>query len=329
MTHKVSVYSGKSEVTETMTTEKELELIGNYSRTALTEEDVYIFTLTLCDNEIDRDFERFSKDALASLEELFVGKTGISDHSMSSKDQRARIFRTYIETDKSRKTSSGEVYTALKARAYMLRTEENASLIKEIDGGIKKEVSVGCAMKECICSICGSDMKKHRCEHIKGRTYGGKLCHGILKNPTDAYEWSFVAVPAQRLAGVTKAFNIKEENDSPMTIETVKSLKEDTVLTAKQLEELCGEIAHLEQLASEALLYKEHLTEDIRKFALILMPKVNAASFVKGCSAMNTSELKSFRDSLEKQAIKIVPVKNQLSPVNQHAHYSDNTVFKI
>lgn len=312
-----------------MSTEKELGLINTYSRSVLTEDDVYVFTLTLCDNEIDRDFERFSKEALISLQQLFVGKTGISDHSMSSKDQRARIFRTYIETDKSKKTSAGEDYTALKARAYMLRTEENASLIKEIDGGIKKEVSVGCAMKECICSICGSDMKKHRCEHIKGRNYGGKLCHGILKNPTDAYEWSFVAVPAQRLAGVTKAFNIKEENNSTMTIETVKSIREDTVITAKQAEELCKEIASLEKLASEALLYKEHLTEDIRRFALILMPKVNAASFVKGCSAMDTAELKTFRDSLEKQANKILPAKNQLSPINDQTHNSDNTVFKI
>lgn len=312
-----------------MSTEKELGLINTYSRSVLTEDDVYVFTLTLCDNEIDRDFERFSKEALISLQQLFVGKTGISDHSMSSKDQRARIFRTYIETDKSKKTSAGEDYTALKARAYMLRTEENASLIKEIDGGIKKEVSVGCAMKECICSICGGDMKKHRCEHIKGRNYGGKLCHGILKNPTDAYEWSFVAVPAQRLAGVTKAFNIKEENNSTMTIETVKSIREDTVITAKQAEELCNEIASLEKLASEALLYKEHLTEDIRRFALILMPKVNAASFVKGCSAMDTAELKTFRDSLEKQANKILPAKNQLSPINDQTHNSDNTVFKI
>ena len=37
-------------------------------------------------------------------------------------------------------------------------------------------------------------------------SYGGKLCYFTLKAPTDAYEWSFVAVPAQRKAGVMKSF---------------------------------------------------------------------------------------------------------------------------
>lgn len=312
----------------TMTTEQELELINKYSRSPLTQEDVYIFTLTLCDNEVDRDFERFSIEALAGLKDLFVGKTGISDHSMSSRDQRARIFRTYIEQDKSKKTDCGEVYTALKARAYMINTEENAGLIKEIEGGIKKEVSVGCAMKECICSICNTDMKKHRCEHIKGKIYGDRICHGILKNPTDAYEWSFVAVPAQRLAGVTKSFTAKEEHKSNMTIETIKSISEDTVITPLQAKELSKKIEELENLASEALVYKEQLTQEIKKFALILMPKVNAVSFIKGCSTMDTRELKAFRDSLEKQSRQLFPAKNQLTPVNNN-HNSDNTVFKI
>ena len=39
-----------------------------------------------------------------------------------------------------------------------------------------------------------------------GQRYGDKLCHVVLGDVTDAYEWSFVAVPAQREAGVTKQF---------------------------------------------------------------------------------------------------------------------------
>ncbi len=311
-----------------LTIEKELELINGYSRSALTQEDVYIFTLTLCDNDIDRDYERFSISALKELEKLFVGKTGISDHSMSSKDQRARIFRTYIERVPGKKTACGEAYTALKARAYMLNTPENESLIKEIEGGIKKEVSVGCAMKECICSVCGTDMKKHRCEHIKGKLYGDRLCHGILSQPTDAYEWSFVAVPAQRLAGVTKAFSPKEEKHTVMTLETIKSISEDTLITPKQAKELSEKITNLEALASQALIYKQHLTDDVKRFALLLMPEVDAKAFITSCGSMEISELKAFRDSLEKQAGKIYPCRNQLSPARSAAN-SDNTVFKI
>ena len=147
----------------------ELELINTYARNPLEAENVYCFNLTLCDNEVDRDFERFSVDSLKELLPLFVGKTGISDHSMSSQNQKARIFKTWLEQDDSKKTVTGESYTALKAKAYMLITDENKEMIEQIEGGIKKEVSVGCSMGKVICSVCGKDMKKHECKHIKGK----------------------------------------------------------------------------------------------------------------------------------------------------------------
>lgn len=310
-----------------MKIDRELELINKYTRSPLSAEDVYIFSVTLCDNEIDRDYERFSTDSLMVLGELFTGKTGISDHSMRSSDQRARIFRTYIEKNPTEKTSCGEEYAALKARAYMLRTEENAALIKEIEGGIKKEVSVGCAMKECVCSICGKDMKKHLCEHIKGKAYSGKICHGILKNPSDAYEWSFVAVPAQRKAGVTKSFKGRELKEV-MTIEKFKSLSEDTLITAGEMESLKAHISSLENLAAEGKAYREHLTAEIKKYALIIMPTVNISAFIKGCENMDINEVKSLCSSLKGQASSRMPVSSQLGTVKEKNSY-DNSDFKI
>lgn len=310
-----------------MTAEKELELINGYTRSPLTAEDVYIFSVTLCDNETDRDFERFSTESLDVLGQLFTGKTGISDHSMRSKDQRARIFRTYTEKQPGKKNSCGEDYTALKARAYMLRTEENAALIKEIEGGIKKEVSVGCAMAECICSICGKDMKKHLCEHIKGKVYGDRVCHGILRSPTDAYEWSFVAVPAQRNAGVTKAFE-KKERKKPMTFDSFKSACGDIHLTAAEAEAIQKHLVNLEKEAQEGKAYREHLTQQIKKYALIIMPDVNASAFIKGCDSMDICELKDLCRSMEVQAGSRIPVHSQLSAVKEATKH-DNTDFRI
>lgn len=311
-----------------MTVKEELSLINEYSRKELKEEDVYIFTLTLCDNEIDRDFERFSLASLQKLKELFKGKTGITDHSMRSKDQSARIFHTYLETDETKTTDSGEKYTALKARAYMLRTESNADLIKEIDGGIKKEVSVSCNAEKCVCSICMKDLRRHECKHIKGRTYAKKLCHGILENPTDAYEWSFVAVPAQRKAGVTKSF-FKEEQTLEKGMDILKSMVEDTLITIGQAQEIRDYIAELEELSSEALTYKKHLTDDIERYALILMPKVNTKQFTAGCSFMSLSELRSLRDGLRKQAGEVLPVSLQLKSAANSNPNNNNNAFKI
>lgn len=293
--------------------DEELTLINKLTRTPLTKEQVYTFTVTLCDNEIDRDFERFSTDSISQLEKLFVGRTGISDHSMRSKDQAARIFRTYTYVDAYKKTACGEKYTALQADAYMVRTDSNIDLIKEIEGGIKKEVSIGCAAGKVICSICGKNMKAHECSHIKGKAYKGKVCHGILSDISDAYEWSFVAVPAQRNAGVTKSFKIKEE-PTLNTLDIIKSMSEDTLISPAQAKEVCDYIARLEKAAQEAAVYKQHLTEDIARYALIIMPKVDTKQFTENCVSMDVSSLKKFRDDLKKQAETALPVTLQLTP---------------
>ena len=128
------------------TSENDMPLINAFSKKELSTKDVFTFDILLCDNDVDRDFERFTNSALATLSKLFVGKTGIFDHEWSAKGQKARIYKTEVMTEENRMTQSGEPYRYLKASAYMLRTEENAELIAEIEGGIKREVSVGCAV---------------------------------------------------------------------------------------------------------------------------------------------------------------------------------------
>ena len=176
-------------------TPAQLEKINRQSKTPLTAEQVYCFSVRLCDDQPDRDFERFDLAALPKLAELFVGKTGICDHEWSARGQVARIFDAWTEPEGSA--------TILRAWAYMLRGEADP-LIANIEAGIHREVSVGCAMGRTVCSVCGEPYGA--CEHRKGKTYGGKTCYAVLCDPVDAYEFSFVAVPAQREAGVLKAF---------------------------------------------------------------------------------------------------------------------------
>ena len=179
--------------------------INSYTRRDLAPEDVYVFPVRLCDNEIDRDYERFTAAALHKLAELFVGKPVIADHCPSAGSQTARLFACGAETDPVRLASCGEPYTELYGKAYMVRTEGNADLIKEIDGGIRKEVSVNCSIRRRLCSVCGANLYQTPCGHVPGQVYDGKVCHHILDDPMDAYELSFVAVPAQPKAMVTRA----------------------------------------------------------------------------------------------------------------------------
>lgn len=201
--------------------EKEiLDKINKFTRRKFSEDELYTFSVILCDNEIDRDCERFSDNALDKLKSLFIGKTGISDHVPSTSNQTARIFETELVTDESRTVKSGGAYKYLKASAYMIRTEDNKNLIAEIDGGIKKEVSISCSAAKRICSVCGSDRAAGGCNHINGKSYGGKICHTILDDITDAYEWSFVAVPAQLNAGVTKKYTEETAKKAPSSADS-------------------------------------------------------------------------------------------------------------
>lgn len=204
-----------------------LEKLNRYTRTPVAEEEVYTFPVILCDNEIDRDGERFSVPALERLAELFVGKTGIFDHDPKGENQTARIFDCEVKTSGDRLTDACEPYTCLVAKAYMMRTEKSKDLIAEIEGGIKKEVSVGCSVGKKLCSVCGADLKEDPCGHIKGKYYDGKLCSVILDEPNDAYEWSFVAVPAQRNAGVTKTYSGVTETDDMKALKMELSRREE------------------------------------------------------------------------------------------------------
>lgn len=190
-------------------TEEELKLINKHTLAPLAAEDVFTFSAVLCDNELDRQYEQFSLKALHDLQKMFVGKTVIKDHRASADNQVARIYATeLVETGKF--LASGEPYTQLKAHIYMVRTESNKDLIAEIKAGIKKEGSVGCRVASSICSICGTDNAKTYCPHWPGRSYtkeGGQVvCTFKLDGAKDAYEFSLVAVPAQRKAGVSKSY---------------------------------------------------------------------------------------------------------------------------
>ncbi len=217
--------------------EKELlEKLNKFTRRELSEDEVYIFDVVLCDNDVDRDGEAFSDNALDTLQKLYIGKTGIFDHNPKGSNQTSRIFDTKVVTDDTRMTRYNKPYKSLKGSAYMVKTSSNEDLIKEIDGGIKKEVSVSCSNDSCKCSICGTERQKKGCSHVLGKYYASKLCYAILDDIKDVYEWSFVAVPAQVNAGVTKRFgNLENLNTSngyvaDSSMEGVfKTLKEDIV----------------------------------------------------------------------------------------------------
>ena len=121
-----------------MPTAVQLAAINAQAKAELTGEQVYVFSLRLCDDQVERDHERFDTAALPQLAKLFIGKTGIVDHKWSSDAQVARIFAAEVVKE--------ENVSLFKAWAYIRRGGRADEVIADIEAGIKKEVSVGCAM---------------------------------------------------------------------------------------------------------------------------------------------------------------------------------------
>lgn len=312
-------------------TAEQLQKINRMSRRILKAEEVFVFSVVLCDNEVDRDNERFSIDALKTLSDLYVGKTGIFDHSMHGRDQCARIFDCEVVANGNKTTSAGETYHYLKAMAYMPRTESNRDLMLEIDAGIKKEVSVGCATAGRSCSICGTDLRKGACGHRLGRYYnkdGARVkCHAVLTDVTDAYEWSFVAVPAQRAAGVTKAFHVWSSTDVD---EVIKSLRSgDLSVSAADGAQLADMLSELQNRAEDGAIYRDELRKEAVRLTLLSQPVIDAETAQLIVERMSVTQLKSYNKACLKAAAAELPLCPQLASEKKVRDISADQNYRI
>ena len=282
----MEIRKGTEAVNSGAPTAVQLEAINAQAKAQLTAEQVYVFSLRLCDDQADRDHERFDTGALGTLAKLFIGKTGVLDHKWSTDKQIARIFETQVVKE--------EGISYIKAWAYIRRGGSNDEVIADIEAGIKKEVSVGCSMGMAVCSVCGSEYGT--CGHLKGEVYDGQVCCAILKEPMDAYEFSFVAVPAQREAGVLKALS-------------------GGSCCLKELAEEFGVQAEYRALFKQAELgrrYQKELENSVVRLGLSLelgVPEPVLRNLVKTAGA---EDLLALKEALEGRLNEMLPVTTQL-----------------
>ncbi len=314
---------------------RELKKINRYTRRSMTAEELYTFTVVLCDNEVDRDHERFTVEALRTLAGMFLGKTGIFDHSAKAEHQAARIYDTYLEEDIGRRTEDGEIYTRLVAKAYLPKSEKNSQLILEIDSGMKKEVSVGCAMAKRVCSICGTDKTQRACGHQKGKCYSvsgvEKRAHDILSEPTDAYEWSFVAVPAQRKAGVIKRF-APAGGQGAVDLQKLFVADEagEFLLTKEAAAQLREHLEYLEKQAQAGLRYRETVEQEVRRLCRMVQPETPAPVMERLTKDAALEDLEALRKAYRKRAEAMLPLRPQLwREPETKAQERSNAEFKI
>ena len=208
------------------------------------------------------------------------------DHKWSADKQIARIFETQVVKEKS--------ISYIKAWAYIRRGGSNDEVIADIEAGIKKEVSVGCAMGMAVCSVCGSEYGT--CGHMKGESYDGQICCAILKEPMDAYEFSFVAVPAQKDAGVLKALGGGKH-------------------CLKELAEEFGAQAEYRALYKQAELgrrYQKELEDSVVRLGLSLELGVSEPVLRNLAKTAAAEDLLALKTALEQRLSEMLPVTTQL-----------------
>lgn len=230
-------------------TESDLRKINKYTLSPVSADDVFIFKATIADNEQDdRNYAPFDLKALQDLKKLYPGKTMLKDHNRVADNQIARVFDTELVQDANKVTELGELHTELVAKIYMIKTDSNKDLISEIIGGIKKEVSTSTVPEKMVCSICGVDNMKDYCRHWPGREYDvtgsdgkstKKRCKMLLRGAKEAYELSFVAVPAQPRAGTHKSIGfakpVEEKTEEIPETENTNTVKTDARLLAQRV----------------------------------------------------------------------------------------------
>ena len=222
------VVSKVASVSSLEATDEDLKKINKYTLEPVSKDDVFVFKATMADNEQDdRNYMPFNLKSLMDLKKLYPGKTMLKDHSRRADNQIARVYDTEIVQNANKKTELGELFTELIAKIYVIKTESNKDFIAEIKGGIKKEVSTSCVPDKMICNICNGDGRK--CIHWPGVEYTiqdgtptgtKKRCKLLIDGAKEAYELSFVAVPAQPRAGTHKSIGFAkliDETENPET----------------------------------------------------------------------------------------------------------------
>ena len=293
---------GPEESPQALASQEDMEKINRYTRRPYGPEEVFVFPMVLCDNQVDRDGERFSAQALEQLAQLFLGKTCLFDHDRRSANQAARIFDTALQREPHQLTQAGEPLVKLTARAYLPRTKGTEELIALIDSGMLKEVSVSCKMKRRVCSLCGQES----CGHEPGTVVDGHKVHRVLEEPEDAYECSFVAVPAQPGAGVTK--RAREESVPGQTEKRWQALEEEAAWGRR---------------------YRESLTGQVLKYSAILQPELPRGIMEAAVKGLSMGDLEQMGRTYEHMAQKALPLSPQLAPREDQAQSPLHGEFRI
>ncbi len=178
------VLVGMRSQTEADGTENE---VNRFSLRPLSRTEYAVFTLDLCHNQVDRHFSRFPDEELAAINGMTPGRPLMERHDLRGTLPRGTFFRSELYRDKD--------VLSVRPDVYVLRSNDNADFILNIEGGVYRETSIGFSFRTPECSICGRDLRT--CDHVPGRMYGDVVCHYVMRDVLEVIEGSVVSSGSQ------------------------------------------------------------------------------------------------------------------------------------
>ena len=142
------------------------------------------------------------------------------------------------------------------------------------------------------------------------------MCIRDRSQPSDVYEWSFVAVPAQPRAGVCKSYRMEEQfphgEERPQgCAEMIKRLQVGSSITLKEGEgqQLWEYIGRLEELSKH---YLDELGEEVLRLMAVVHPDLDRSTAMHIVGKLDEGERKSLRKAYQKQLDRQSPPIPQL-----------------
>jgi len=164
-----------------------VDAVNRFTLRPLERAEFAVFALDLCHNQVDRHHSRFPEEELETISRLVPGRPLMERHDLRGSLPRGTFFRSALHRDGDR--------VSVRPEVYVLRTPENESFIRNIEGGVYREISIGFAFKTPECSVCAKDIRT--CGHVPGKHYDGAACHFTMRGVLDVIEGSVVSSGSQ------------------------------------------------------------------------------------------------------------------------------------
>lgn len=263
-----------------MPTEDELAIILESAKIDYPKEAFRVFEFQAADQEIDRQFERFTPSGLKEMAEIakrdkipFLTE-GDEDHQWRQKNIYGIVFDAYVKNQ------------TLVYKVYIPVNERTEDVLESVFNGLYNKLSIGAALdpEKYICSACTKSLFDRSCPHHPGQIMEDSVpVVGIIKGVKGNYEISGVAVPAQvnshvlsqslgdlaeagkefqksieGIAEVLKNSTLDTMNNGTDTIkdssmeknETTEAVKDETVVTTTKSEEASENVQKTEDEAT-------------------------------------------------------------------------------